>query len=209
MGTRDKIIIIGLVIVIIALIGIAIYMFNGQHQQSTQIEVMGNGTIEENGTLTVKLSLLNNTGINNKTMNLVVIDKNNKKVLEKTVNTNSEGKANVDIKNISKGEYVINITFEGDKNYSANTTSKEIKIIEKKANEKTSETTQNTTSTQHNEKNTDDLGLSQHKANNFEYVGTYADGEHYKVRGGGELVMHGDAYEYYDGHGNVVGGLNV
>lgn len=209
MGTRDKIIIIGLIIVIIALIGIAIYMFNGQHQKSTQIEVIGNGTIEENGTLTVKLSLLNNTGINNKTMNLVVIDKNNKKVLEKTVNTNSEGKANVDIKNISKGEYVINITFEGDKNYSANTTSKEIKIIEKKANEKTSETTQNTTSTQHNEKNTDDLGLSQHKANDFEYVGTYADGEHYKVRGGGELVMHGDAYEYYDGHGNVVGGLNV
>ena len=209
MEKKDKIIIIGLVIVIIALIGIAIYMFNGQHQQSTQIEVMGNGTIEENGTLTVKLSLLNNTGINNKTMNVVVIDKNNKKVLEKTVNTNSEGEANVDIKNISKGEYVINITFEGDKNYSANTTSKEIKIIEKKANEKTSETSQNTTSTQHNEKNTDDLGLSQHKANDFEYVGTYADGEHYKVRGGGELVMHGDAYEYYDGHGNVVGGLNV
>lgn len=207
MEKRDKIIMV-LLIVVIALVGIAISIFNGQHQQSTQIEIIGNETIEENGVLNIKLSLLNSTGINNKVMNVIVIDKNNNEVLKKTVYTNSEGETIVNLYGLSEGEYVVNIIFEGDENYYANNISKSIKIIAKKAIEKTSETKQTTESSKHDEEHADDLGLSQHKASDYEYVGTYDDGEHYSVRDGGELVIRGDEYEYYDGRGNVIGGIN-
>lgn len=211
MEKRDKIIIVALVIVIIVLLGITIHMFNGQQHQSTQIKVMGNKTIEEGGVLNLKLSLLNDTGIKNKKIKIVVMDKNNKEVLKKNVKTNSKGKASVDLENISKGKYVVNITFEGDENYSANSTSQKIKIIEKKvvetAPETNSQVTQTAESTQQNEEPADDLGLSQHKASDWEYEGTYADGEHYSDGKGGELVMYDDAYVYYDGHGHGVGGL--
>lgn len=214
MEKKNKIIIICLIIVIIALVGITLYMFYGQHQQSsTQIKVTGNKTIEEGGTLHVKLSLLNGTGIKNKKINITVTDKKNKKVLKKTVKTNSNGKASVDLGNISKGNYVVNITFEGDKNYSANTTSQKIKIIEKKevetASETTSEVTQTSESAQQNEEPADDLGLSQHKASDWELVGKNGDTEYYSDGHGGELVMHDDdSYEYYDGHGNSISGIN-
>ena len=211
MEKKDKIIIATLVIVIIVLVGITIYMFNGHPQQSTQIKVIGNKTIEEDGALNVKLSLLNGTGIKNKKINITIVGKNNKEVLKKTVKTNSKGKANIDLDNISKGTYVVNITFEGDENYSSNTTSQKIKIIEKKVAETTaeptSEVTQTAESTQQNEEPADDLGLSQHKASDWKYEGTYADGEHYSDGKGGELVMYDDAYVYYDGHGHGVGGL--
>lgn len=207
MEKRDKIIIVSLVIFIIVLAGIIIYMFNGQ-QQPTQIKVVGNKTIEEGEVLKVKLSSLNGTGIKNKKIHIVIMDYKNKEVLNKTVTTNSKGKAQVALDDISKGKYVVNITFEGDKNYSANTTSQKIIIIEKKVVEATPEVTQTTASPQQNEESTDDLGLSQHKASDWEYVGTSVDGEHYSDGRGGELVMHEDGqYEYYDGHGNVVGGL--
>lgn len=50
MENRDKIIIIRLVIVIIALIGIIFYPYNEQHHQPpTQIEVTCNKTIKKGG----------------------------------------------------------------------------------------------------------------------------------------------------------------
>ena len=205
---RDKIIIIGLIIIIIALVGITLYMFNGQQQQSTQIKVIGNKTIEEDGALTVKLSFLNGTGIANKKINIVVIDKNNNEVLKKTVKTNSKGKASVDLDNISKGKYLVNITFEGDKNFSSNTTSQKIKVIENKIVETTPEVTQTTETTQENEEVPDDLGLSQHKASDWEFTGRVGQAEYYSDGKGGELVMYDQGqYEYYDGHGHGVGGL--
>lgn len=211
MEKKDKIIIIGLLIIIIALVvGITLYPFNEQTQQSTQIKVIGNKTIEEGGALKVQLSLLNNTSIENKKINITIKDKNNKEVLKKTVKTNSKGTAGVKLNNISKGNYIVNITFEGDKNYSTNNTSQKIKIIAKKVVEKVSETTpeetQTTESTQKNEANTEDYGLSEHKASDWEYTGTYADGEHYSDGEGGELVMYDGGYVYYDGQGHGVGG---
>ncbi|MDO5859855.1 hypothetical protein [Methanobrevibacter sp.] len=213
MEKRYKIIIAVLVIVIIALVGVALYMLNEQQQQSTQIKVIGNKTIEEDGALNVKLSLLNGTGIKNKKINIIITDKNNKEVLKKTIKTNSKGKAKVNLTNISKGNYVVNITFEGDKNYSANTTSQKIKIIAKKVVEKepetTSEVTQTTESSQQTDETPDDLGLSQHKASDWEFVSKDGDTEYYTDGRGGELVMHDDdSYEFYDGKGHVVGGIN-
>ena len=212
MEKRDKIIIIGLVIVIIALAGIIFYLHNGQqHQSPTQIEVTGNKTIEKGGKLNVKLSLLNGTGIKNKKINITVTDKKNNDVWKKTVKTKSKGKANVDLGNISKGDYVVNITFEGDKNYSANSSSQKIKIIAKKAvkteSETTSEETQTSESTQQNEESADDYGLSEHKASDWDFTGRYGDTEYYSDGQGGQLVMHeNDAYEYYDSNGHVVRG---
>lgn len=213
MEKRDKIIIIGLVIVIIALVGIAFYMLNGQQQlQPTQIKIIGNKTIEKDGALNVKLSLLNGTGIKNKKINITVIDKNNKKVLKKTVKTNSKGKASVDLKDVSKGKYVVNITFEGDKNYSANNTSQKIKIIEKKVVETVPETTpeetQTTESTQQNEEQYDDLGLHQHTAQDWTFTGRVGNAEYYTTNGEDELVLYDEgSYEYLDGHGHGIGGL--
>lgn len=212
MEKREKMIILGLVIVIIALAGIALYMFYGQqHQSPTEIKVTGNKTIEKGGNLNVELSSLNGEGIKNKKINITFTDKNNKEVLKKTVKTNSNGKANVELKNISKGEYEVNITFEGDKNYSANNTTQKIKIIDKKADntesQTTSEETQSTESTQQNEAGKDDLGLSQHKASDWEFAGKYGDTEYYSDGRGGQLVMHeNDEYEFYDVNGHVIGG---
>lgn len=212
MEKREKIVILGLIIVIIALAGIALYMFYGQqHQSPTEIKVTGNKTIEKGGNLNVELSSLNGEGIKNKKINITVTDKKNNEVLKKTITTNSKGKASVELKNISKGEYVVNITFEGDKNYSSNNTAQKIKIIDKKADktepQTTSEETQSTESTQQNDASKDDFGLSQHKASDWEFAGRYGDTEYYSDGRGGQLVMHeNDAYEFYDGKGHVVEG---
>ena len=205
MGKKDKINTLVLIIFIIALVGIALYMYNG-NQQSTQIKIMNNGSIEENGTLNVKLSLLNDTGIENKKINIVILDKNNKEVLKKTVITNSMGESSVNLNNVFKGEYTVNIIFEGDENYLPNTASQEIKIIDKKVAETTSESTQSTESTQVNEANTNDYGL-QHDVDEWEYTGGEGNAEYYTTGSGDRLVLYDDGvYEYYDGQGHVVGG---
>ena len=128
---RNKLIIIGLVIVIVALgVVAASMMFNNSSSQSTIVKIMGKGSFEQGDKLTVKLSDSNGTGLEDEKLHIVVIDKKGKEVFKKSVLTNSKGKAHVDL-DLSKGKYKVNVTFDGNDNYTGNSTQKSIKIKEK------------------------------------------------------------------------------
>jgi len=201
---NDKII-IALVVVLIVILAAGVLFLNPGHAKvDSKVIVTSNTTLHDGENFTIRLTDLNKTPIANQRVNITIIDANGENNPQ-TVTTDANGDGNLQLNGLNPGEYTFNVTYGGNENYTGCNLTPKI-TIEKKVDEKTTQTTQ---STQDNEKPADDLGLSQHKANDYEYVGTYADGEHYKVRGGGELVMHGDAYEYYDGRGNVVGGLNV
>ena len=144
MEKRDKIIIVGLIIVVIALVGCIAYMFasNNLVKEDVKLEIKGNATIEEGGKITVQLSNLNGGALKDKKVHVSVCDYTGKQVLDKTINTSNKGKVSVELKNVTAGKYIVNATFDGDKNYSANATSKKIEVIERQIVETAPEVTQ-------------------------------------------------------------------
>lgn len=131
MEKRDKLIIVGLIIVIIALItGLAfMLMDNTSPKQESQINILGNSTVSEGDAISVKLSS-NGTVLKDEILHVSILNGSGDEILYKSVKTNSKGMANFVLENLSAGTYNMNVTFRGDGNYSANTTSKEITVME-------------------------------------------------------------------------------
>lgn len=199
---ENKNIIIMLVTIIVILVAaIGVMLFNPiDAKEPTKIKITSDKEQYEGEKLTINLTDLNKTPISKENVKITVTNKKGKVVVNKTVKTNSKGEAKCDL-NLKKGKYKVNVIYNGNENYAGNNTTQELTIIEEVVETEPEPT-------QQNEETSDDLGLSQHKVSDWEYTGTYADGEHYSDGSGGELVMHEEGqYEYYDGHGNVVGGL--
>lgn len=123
---------IGVGVLIIAIVaGVSFYIMGVNSAQPTQIEIFGNGTIEEGGSLNIQLSSLNGTSISGKKLKVVISNSKGKKVLDRSLNTNTNGKISVNLDNLSSGKYNVNVSFSGDDKYLANNTSDKIKIKEK------------------------------------------------------------------------------
>lgn len=90
---------------------------------------MGNGSIHENGTIGIKLTNGENTALKNKTVHVCVKDSEGKIVVDKTAKTYVSGVVGVGLTNVSAGEYDVNVTFEGDENYTSSSVSQKLKII--------------------------------------------------------------------------------
>lgn len=132
MEKRDKIIIVGLIIVIIALItGLAfMLMDNTSPKQESQINILGNSTVSEGDSISVKLSS-NGTVLKDEILHVSVLNGSGDEILYKSVKTNSKGIAKLALENVSAGSYEVNVTFRGDENYSATNASKSITVNEK------------------------------------------------------------------------------
>lgn len=117
------------IILILVICGAVFSMSNTQ--EPSKIKILGNGSVVEGGTLNIKLTDLEGISLDNRMLNITIMDKNGEKIFENSTNTNYIGKATVDLDNIPVGNYTVNVTFEGDEKFSSNTTLENFEIIEK------------------------------------------------------------------------------
>ena len=146
METKNIIIILlVIVVVVLAVILGSMFMPSLNAQKDSKIAIVGNKTLHEGDNLTVKLTDLNKTPIGKGAVNVTVTDKKGKVVMNESVKTNSKGKASVDL-DLKPGKYSVNVTFGGNDNFTGNSTSKNITIEEKAAEEAPASSTADTSS---------------------------------------------------------------
>lgn len=125
---RNKAIVVALIIIIAVLIlGVAAILPNyGKHEANVTIET--NDTISEGDPIYINLTDVNGTPIENETVNVTIIAENGTSK-HKVAVTDDKGVAKVKL-DVDKGNYTINCTFEGNDNFTENTTSETIEIVE-------------------------------------------------------------------------------
>ena len=116
-------------IIAIAIVAAAFMLFSLGTGDSgySKIDIIGDGTVGENGTLNVKLQNGQNIALKDKNITVTLKDSKGKVVFNKTAKTFVNGVANIKLKNVSAGEYEVNATFSGDENYTASSVSEKIK----------------------------------------------------------------------------------
>lgn len=137
---RNKIIIIALIAVIaILLIGIAVVM-PGFGKEQSNVAIKSNDTISQGESIEIELTDVNGTPINNETVNVTVTDENGTEEISVEVVTDDEGIAEVEIDNEQEaGNYTVECTFEGNDNFTEDSVTQEIEIVEEDSDNDTSE----------------------------------------------------------------------
>ena len=139
-------IIIGAIIIIIAVV--AIYMYSPSNDvEATEITILNNNTLGQNNNIYVKLTNDKNFSLSDKTVKLTVSDKNKKTIVNTTAKTHKTGVAVVKLHNLSKGVYKINVTFDGDGNYTGSSAVKNITVKKGLAEENSTNTTKSNNET--------------------------------------------------------------
>lgn len=125
---KNKIIIVALIAIIaILIIGLAVVM-PGFGKDKTNITIKSNDTISQGDSIKIELTDVNGTPLDNETVN-VTIKEDNGSVVKKAVLTNKKGVAKVKMEE-DPGNYTVNCTFTGNDNFTEDTTSIEIEVIE-------------------------------------------------------------------------------
>lgn len=125
---KNKIIIIALIVVILALLaGLFLSMPNFAKKDS-KLEIISNDTLDEDGQIEVKLTDLNNTPIVNQTVNITVTDENQTSTYFSAV-TNDEGVASLKLDK-GGGNYTVNCSYAGNDNYTGSSSSQKLTIEE-------------------------------------------------------------------------------
>ena len=123
-----KDIIIFVVVVIVAAV-IASFIFSpSSDAHDTNIQLLNKGDFGSNSTVYIKLTDTEKNSLSNKTVHVQLIDKKGKVVYNKSIDTHTTGVGMAKLSNISAGEYTLNITFDGDKNYTGCSLSKKITV---------------------------------------------------------------------------------
>ena len=129
---ENKNIIIILVVIIIILAAVIGFMvLKPMHaKEPTTIKITSNDTLDEGKDLTLKLADLNKTPLSNQKVNITIKNSNGKVVANKTVETNDNGNAKMDLK-LKKGKYNVDVAYGGNENYTGNNTTQKLTIKEK------------------------------------------------------------------------------
>ena len=193
-----NIIIILIVIIVILAAAIGFMVLKPMHaKEPTKIKVDSNKTLYEGDNLSVKLTDLNKTPLSKQKVNITVKDSKGKVVANKTVKTNSKGKAKLDL-NLKKGKYDVNVTYGGNENYTGNNTTQKLTIKEKVVQAKASQSGGSSQNSQREEYKItpDGWNPGEHEigrrsiGNGLERVG-YDDGYFRVVDQDGNIVTHG------------------
>ena len=128
---KKNIVIILVVIIVVLAAAIGFVLFNPFNaKEPTKLKITSDNEQYEGGELSVKLTDLNNTPISKEIVNVTITNKKGKVVAEDIVKTDSKGKAKLDL-DLKKGNYVVNVTYDGNENYTGNNTTQKLKIKEK------------------------------------------------------------------------------
>ena len=107
---KKELIIIGIVIVIfIVVAGVMLSPSTGA--KDTELKMLNNGTLGENGTIYIKLTDAQKQSLADKPVTVKITDKSGKEVLSKTVKT-----------------YEVKVSYDGDNNYTASSLKEKINV---------------------------------------------------------------------------------
>ena len=129
MENKNIIIILVAVIVILAA-AVGLILLNPMHaKEPTKIKITSDKEQYEGGKISIKLTDLNKTPVSKEIVNITITNKKGKVVVDDVVKTNSKGKAKLDL-DLKKGKYKVNVTYEGNENYTGNSTTQKLTIKE-------------------------------------------------------------------------------
>ena len=148
---NKNIIIILVAIIVVLAAAIGVMLLNPINAEPTKIKITSDKEQYEGGELAIKLIALNKTPISKETANIKIADKNGKVVVDEVVKTNSKGKAKLDL-DLKKGDYVVNVTFDGNENYTGNNTTQKLKINKAFTEVTTSQSSDSGSSSQYSER---------------------------------------------------------
>lgn len=129
MENKNIIIILVAIIVVLAVVAGVMFLQSGNAKEPTKVKITSDKTQYEGGKLSIQLTDLNKTAISKEKVNITIVNSKGKIVLNKTVKTNSKGKAKLDL-DLKKGNYNITVTFGGNEKYAENNTVQKITIKE-------------------------------------------------------------------------------
>ena len=129
MENKNVIIILVAIIIVLAAIAGFMYLQSANAKQPTKIKITSDKTLYEDGKLKVQLTDLNKTALSKQKVKVVIKNKKGKAVVNKTVKTNSKGKANLDL-DLKKGKYEVNVAYDGNDNYSESNATQKLTIKE-------------------------------------------------------------------------------
>lgn len=135
---NKNIIIILLVIIVILAAAIGFALLNPMHaKEPTKIKITSDKEQYEGGEISIQLTDLNKTPLSKETVNITITNSKGKVVFDDVVKTDSKGKAKSDL-DLKKGKYVVNVTYEGNENYTGNNTTQKLTIKEEVVEETSS-----------------------------------------------------------------------
>lgn len=125
---NNKIIVIALIaIVAVLIIGLAVIM-PGFGKEKSNITIESNDALNQGDSIEINLTAVNGTPIDNETVNVTI--KNDTGIVEEKVAvTNDEGIAQVEVTE-DPGNYTVECTFEGNDNFTEDTTTQKIEVEE-------------------------------------------------------------------------------
>ena len=116
------------IIIIIAAIAFSFIFSPSSDAHNTSIQLLNKGDFGSNSTIYIKLTDTQKNSLSNKTVHVQLLDKKGKTVYKKSIDTHTTGVGMAKLSNISAGEYTLKITFDGDKNYTGCSLSKNINV---------------------------------------------------------------------------------
>ena len=157
------------VILVVAIIAAAFVAYSNMKEDS-KIAITSNKTLYNGSSLSIKLTDLNKTPISNGTINVTITDKNGKEVIKETIKSNSKGVAKLKLK-LKKGKYTVNASFEGNDNYTGNSSTQKLTIKEAVAKVESSGSSSSYSSGNNLEgPETDSLGITREEAMRAEQI---------------------------------------
>ena len=127
---NKNIIIILLVIIVILTAVLGVILLNQTNaKEPTKVKITSDNEQYEGGEVSIQLTDLNKTALSKENVNITITDNKGKVVVNDTVQTNSKGKAQLDL-DLKKGEYTINVTYAGNENYTGSNTTQKLTIKE-------------------------------------------------------------------------------
>ena len=152
---------IGIIIVLILIVAVGVFALGSNNaKQDSDIEILTNNELNVGDNFEVLLTDLNNAPISNAAVTIKIGDDNFK------VTTNSDGKAILKTDNITAGEYSVNVSFDGNDKFNANSTSQKLILKDSAAeNQSSSEGADQSTSAQ----TTGDSSSSSGSSSNVHY----------------------------------------
>lgn len=180
-----------LLIAIIAVLGLVIGVMFSQTttaKEPTEIKITSNKTLFKGDDLSVKLTDLNKTSLSKEKVKIIIKDSKGKIVINKTVKTNSKGKAKLDL-DLKKGKYDVTVNYNGNENYTGNNTTQKLTVKE----EKVVETTPDTSQSEDTNSNNDEQEQIDYNSPDSNYYKWDTDGSYHEKQDGVNYIYAQDA----------------
>lgn len=116
------------IIIIIAAIAFSFIFAPSSDAKTTNIDILNKGDFGTNSTIYVKLTDAQKNSLSNKTVHVKLTDNKGKVVYEKSIKTHATGVGMAKLSNITSGAYTLNVTYDGDGNYTGCSISKNVKV---------------------------------------------------------------------------------